>query len=62
MKIVHIVLLSLSSLAIVGGTLMNLKFHMVEGLFVRDAGLVGLIVFIILFYKHLKSNNETTSK
>ncbi|NBP68884.1 MAG: hypothetical protein EBR30_17555 [Cytophagia bacterium] len=62
MKIVHIVLLIVSSLAIVAGTFMHLQYQMVEGLFVRDAGLVGLIVFVILFFKHLKSNNETTSK
>ncbi len=58
MKIVHIVLLIVSSLAIVAGTFMHLQYQMVEGLFVRDAGLVGLIVFVILFFKH----HETTSK
>jgi len=62
MKLFHIILLAASSLSVVAGTFLKLQYQQETGLYLRDAGIIGLVIFIILFYKHLKSKNETTSK
>ncbi len=63
MKPKHYLLLIIGSVFTVSGIYLDLKDSEsdADG-FIKAIGIGTLLAFIITFYKHLKSKNETTSK
>jgi hypothetical protein len=60
MKLKHILTLLSGALLTVTGIYLELEGK--ETSFVKVLGIIVLGGFVISFYKHLKSNNETTAK
>lgn len=63
MKTLHAIILLMGSAFTVAGIYLKLDDPESDlGGFIRGLGIGILIAFTIIFYKHLKTKNETTSK
>jgi hypothetical protein len=60
-KLKHAIILVVGALLTVAGMYLQRQGHEGGG-FLKGAGIGCLLLFAYLFYKHLKSNNETASK